>query len=219
MKINEKTLIKYAVCNKDVDKEGFLFKRGEINKSFQKRWCVLKGNIFYYFEKRGDKEPIGCIVLEGSRIEVAEDETELFAFNILFSGPSSRVYVLGTDTQENMESWMKALSCASHHYLKMIVAELQRQLDEINDKDCKRLVQQSVLANASAAQPVRINPFDSDTTDFLGLNIQDANYNHKPIFTRKPFVEIHELYGRQFRSFFKDKCETSEKIEPIDLLA
>ncbi|RWS12109.1 sesquipedalian-1-like protein [Dinothrombium tinctorium] len=218
MKINEKTLIKYATNNRDIDKEGYLFKRGEINRSFQKRWCVLKGNLFYYFEKKGDKEPIGCIVLEGSRVEIAENETELFSFHIVFIGPGTRCYVLGTDTQENMESWMKALSCASHHYLKMIVAELQRQLDEINDHDRKRLMQQSLLANTTAAgvKPVRINPFDSDSSDLMGFSQDAVNCAQNNIFTRRPFVEIHEQYGRQFRTYFNNR-EQKDKADLIDL--
>jgi len=27
-------------------------KKGELNTSYQKRWCVLTGNLFFYFEKR-----------------------------------------------------------------------------------------------------------------------------------------------------------------------
>lgn len=30
-----------------------------------------------------------------------------------------------------METWMKALTCASYEYKKLMVAELQRQLEEI----------------------------------------------------------------------------------------
>lgn len=82
MKINEKTLLTFA-NSKPVDKEGYLMKRGEgekkiymenskistlidsktsqqpnnlfptVNKAFQKRWFVLKGNLLFYFEKRG----------------------------------------------------------------------------------------------------------------------------------------------------------------------
>ena len=33
-----------------------------------------------------------------------------------------------------MESWMKAITCANYDYMKLMVAELQRQLDEINNE-------------------------------------------------------------------------------------
>jgi sesquipedalian len=48
--------------------EGFLSKRGEVNKSFQRRWFVLKGNLLFYFEKKTDKEPLGMIIIEGCTI-------------------------------------------------------------------------------------------------------------------------------------------------------
>ena len=82
MKINEKTLIRFSTSATPSDREGWLYKRGEVNKSFQRRWFVLKGNLLFYFEKQGDKEPIGVIILEGCTIELAEEETEVFAFKV-----------------------------------------------------------------------------------------------------------------------------------------
>lgn len=50
------------------DKEGYLMKKGEVNKGFQKRWFVLKGNLLFYFEKCTDREPLGVIILEGCTV-------------------------------------------------------------------------------------------------------------------------------------------------------
>ena len=55
MKINEKTLCSYWASNTPSDRQGWLYKRGEVNKSFQKRWCMLKGNLLFYGEKPTDK--------------------------------------------------------------------------------------------------------------------------------------------------------------------
>lgn len=63
-------------------------------------------------------------------VELAEDE-EQFCFKILFHGTNNRTYVLGAESQESMEQWMKALACSSYDYMKLMVAELQRQLDDI----------------------------------------------------------------------------------------
>ena len=69
MKVNEKNLIAIAnASNLVVDKEGWLNKRGESNKGFQKRWFVLKGNLLYYFEKKTDKEPVGVVIVEGCTV-------------------------------------------------------------------------------------------------------------------------------------------------------
>jgi hypothetical protein len=62
--------------------------------------------------------------------ELAEDE-EQFGFKIVFHGTGNRSYTLGAESQESMEQWMKALACASYDYMKLMVAELQRQLDEM----------------------------------------------------------------------------------------
>lgn len=34
-------------------------------------------------------------------------------------------------TNYRMEQWMRALTCAGYEYMKLMVAELQRQLNEI----------------------------------------------------------------------------------------
>ncbi|XP_074642486.1 sesquipedalian-1-like [Tubulanus polymorphus] len=132
MKINEKNVISFAVCNSPIDKEGFLLKKGEVNKGFQKRWFVLKGNLLFYFEKPGDKEPIGVIILEGCTVELSEREYDAYSFSIVYPGPGCRSYILAAETQEEMEAWMKAITCAGYEYMKLMVSELQRQLDEHN---------------------------------------------------------------------------------------
>jgi len=62
--------------------------------------------------------------------ELAEDG-EQFGFKIVFHGTGNRSYTLGAESQESMEQWMKTLACASYDYMKLMVAELQRQLDEM----------------------------------------------------------------------------------------
>lgn len=69
MKVNEKNLI--AIANGShlvVDREGWLSKRGEVSKGFQKRWFVLKGNLLFYFEKKTDREPLGVLIVEGCTV-------------------------------------------------------------------------------------------------------------------------------------------------------
>jgi len=130
MKINEKNLAAFATSGNQVDREGYLMKKGEGQKSYTKRWFILKGNLLFYFEKKSDREPIGVIILEGSTIELAESEMEEhFCFKILFP---SRSYILSAESHEVMEQWMKSLACASYDYIKFMAAELQRQLNELN---------------------------------------------------------------------------------------
>ncbi|KAH8375085.1 hypothetical protein KR093_003702 [Drosophila rubida] len=161
MKINEKNLCVFAKAP-PYDMEGFLNKRGEINKAFQRRYFVLKGNLLFYFETRIDKEPLGLIIVEGCTIELSiESDTNNYCFEIAFNG--NRTYVLAADTQESMEAWMKALTCAGYEYKRIIVAELQRQLQEI--KDSKNSKAFTILAESDEMRkpkppPRRQNPFN-----------------------------------------------------------
>lgn len=61
---------------------------------------------------------------------MAEDG-EQYCFQIIFHGPNNRTYVLSAESQTIMEQWMKSLTCAGYDYMKLMVGELQRQLDEI----------------------------------------------------------------------------------------
>lgn len=133
MKINEKTLVSYASGKQMADMEGVLWKRGEVNKAFQRRWCTLRGNLLFYSEKKGDKEPLGVIILEGCTVELAEEETEHYAFKLVFhtEGRTGRTYVLGASSQAELERWMKLLACASYDFMKLMVVELQHKINQI----------------------------------------------------------------------------------------
>lgn len=143
MKINEKTLISYAASAAPTDREGWLLKRGEVNRGFQRRWCVLRGNLLFYSANQGDREPLGVIILEGCRVELAEEETEVFAFKIMFHGDGKvggRTYSLGTQTMEDLEAWMKLIACASFDYMKLMVVELQQQLAEVENREAPHIL-------------------------------------------------------------------------------
>nr|ACO15210.1 FAM109A [Caligus clemensi] len=161
MKINDRTLSNYAGSPEGFDKDGILWKRGEVNKNFQKRYFVLKGNLLFYFEKKGDKEPLGLIVLEGCTIELAEEEQEKFAFKIVFHGEGRRSYILGTESQEMLEEWMKLLACAPYDYMKLMVLELQQQLQELEEADRIGLNHKNNHASSNNHSSfVRVNPFE-----------------------------------------------------------
>uniref|UniRef100_M4AP58 Sesquipedalian n=1 Tax=Xiphophorus maculatus TaxID=8083 RepID=M4AP58_XIPMA len=132
MKLNERSVAHYATCDSPPDKTGFLFKKGERNTAYHRRWFVLKGNMLFYFEERDSREPIGVIVLEGCTVELCESVEE-FAFAIKFDCAKARVYKLAAENQAAMESWVKALSRASFDYMRLVVKELERQLEEIQD--------------------------------------------------------------------------------------
>ncbi|XP_028822625.1 sesquipedalian-1-like [Denticeps clupeoides] len=129
MKLHEKILSHYLSCSSPVDKLGYLYKKGEVNTSYQKRWCVLKGNLLFYKERPGDGEVLGVIVLEGCTVQLCESE-ENFAFSLVFSQPGLRTYKFAAEDQPGQESWIKALLRANHRYLALLVKDLQEKYQE-----------------------------------------------------------------------------------------
>ena len=127
MKLNDKNVASFAVCSSPIDKEGYLSKKGDLNKGYQRRWFVLKGNLLFYFEKKQDKEPLGVIVLEACSVQASIHAR--YAFDISFDGLGTRTYILLADNDEDMQSWMKVISHASYEYLRSIVDELQRRVN------------------------------------------------------------------------------------------
>ncbi|XP_017782426.1 PREDICTED: sesquipedalian-1-like [Nicrophorus vespilloides] len=215
MKINEKNLCAFAVSATPVDKEGYLNKKGEVNKNFQKRYFVLKGNLLFYFDKKGDKEPVGVVILEGCTIELTEDD-EMFCFKIEFHGTNNRSYVLGAESQESMEQWMKALACAGYDYMKLMVAELQRQLADIEDTP-NQLSQ--VVGSPIPPPRQRHNPFNKldnnhqRSHSFRSGRIEDTT-RHSESPQKVSFRELHNFYGRPILTDFNAwKHEQRKKME------
>ncbi|TRY98234.1 hypothetical protein DNTS_035201 [Danionella cerebrum] len=115
MKIHEKILTYYLSCTSPVDKEGYLYK---------------KGNLLFYQERPGDRNLLGVIVLEGCMVQACEAEGR-FCFSLVFTGPGLRTYRLAAEDQLGQESWIASLFCASHIYLSMIVRDLERRYEEV----------------------------------------------------------------------------------------
>lgn len=82
---------------------------------------------------------------------------------------------------------MKALACASYDYMKLMVAELQRQLDAAEEENTQptEIVEQSDLPKPPPR--TRCNPFNK-TPSVKVENIPR---------TRITFKELHTKYGRQ----------------------
>uniref|UniRef100_A0A8C1MJS3 PH domain-containing protein n=1 Tax=Cyprinus carpio TaxID=7962 RepID=A0A8C1MJS3_CYPCA len=71
---------------------GFLFKKGERNTAYHRRWFILKGNMLFYFEERESREPIGVIVLEGCTVELCESESEEMSYCCPHQNPPTYLF-------------------------------------------------------------------------------------------------------------------------------
>ncbi|XP_050345468.1 sesquipedalian-1 [Nymphalis io] len=220
MKINEKNLCAFASSATPVDREGWLDMRGEVGKSYQRKWFTLKGNLLFYFEKKGDKEPIGVVILEGCTIELTEEES--YSFKIVFHCESGRTFFLCTNSQASMEAWMKALACASYDYMKLMVAELQRQLDEAQAEEAAEAAALVTVTSPEEEPKVpprgqRYNPFnkapEGETKAVPGSRHHKESVKSELPRKKIPFRDIHKSYGRKILS---DRSEWRARLRMRD---
>ncbi|XP_029954134.1 sesquipedalian-1-like [Salarias fasciatus] len=153
MKIHAKIVSYFESCDSPVDKEGFLYKKGEIKTSYHKRWFVLKGNLLFYKEKRTDRDVIGVIVLEGCTVQLCESD-EQFAFSLVWGEPGLRTYKLAAEDQASQESWIKALLSANHSYLALLVKDMEKQYRDALSAFSGEPSRTSTLPNFSRAEAI-----------------------------------------------------------------
>ncbi|KAG9350037.1 hypothetical protein JZ751_026390 [Albula glossodonta] len=200
MKLHEKILTHYLSCNSPVDKEGYLYKKGERNTSYQKRWFVLKGNLLFYKDRPADRDLIGVIVLEGCSVQLCESE-EQFAFSLVFSGTGLRTYKLAAEDQLSQESWIKALLSASHSFLSLLVRDLEKQYEEIRREayssdsyqrstvigpDAERLAQSLIAINSSPSSQKPGSGVREGRSYSTNLMLLAPPVSSKPITKRSP---------------------------------
>ncbi|XP_075784888.1 sesquipedalian-1-like [Pelodiscus sinensis] len=126
MKLHETGVLGYSRVAVPPDRQGRLYKKSERSSTYQRRWCELRGNLLFYWERQGDREPLGLILLEGCTVELQESATEPFTFEISYRS-GHRAYKMAAEDQASMEGWVRALSTASFDYLRALVTELEGQ--------------------------------------------------------------------------------------------
>ncbi|KAL7036501.1 hypothetical protein ACKWTF_008824 [Chironomus riparius] len=91
----------------------------------------------------------------------AEEESQQYCFQIQFMTPGEiRTYFMSADCQTSMESWMKSITCASYDYMKLMVAELQRQLEEIDNRNKNQTLSKNEPKTPVKPPRQRQNPFN-----------------------------------------------------------
>jgi len=181
MKINEKSLSDFACFSDGVNKEGFLEKKGELNSSYKKRWFSLKGNLLFYFEKPGDKQPIGVIIVENCSVEICDSERCAFCLRFpdvdsTESSSSKRTYYLCAENEVEMEKWMKAISSSSYAYIEMVVKEFEETLQRLKSETepepepaCARMmsIRNNKLSSSMKVKNSRTNKAKEEESHFL----------------------------------------------------
>jgi len=106
----------------------WLFKSGgKTNAGFKRRWCVIKGNIFYYYEHQNDIAPKGVWDLSGcelGRIKERDGATR-FRWKVTLKEDSlarktKEERILHTDTSDKRERWLKVFVEAGKVVLNVV---------------------------------------------------------------------------------------------------
>ncbi|XP_077590663.1 sesquipedalian-1 [Stigmatopora nigra] len=126
MKLHKKIWTRYQSCTSPVDKEGYLYKKKQINDSYHRRWFVLKANLLFYQDRPGDRHLLGVIVLEGCAVRRVDVDGR-FCFCLVFKGPQAKSYNFAAGDENTLESWIRTLLSASHCYLSLLLRDLQMQ--------------------------------------------------------------------------------------------
>lgn len=110
-----------------------------------------------------------------------------------------------------MEQWMKALACASYDYMKLMVAELQRQLDAAEEE--------TTMVMAPAQSPKapprqRHNPFNRSELHHRSQSVRSAPGRTENVpRTRITFRELHNMYGRRILADLNEWRHTRKTVE------
>lgn len=95
-----------------------------------------------------------------------------------------------------MEQWMKALACASYDYMKLMVSELQRQLDSLEEEEAA--IEAAPIEAPKPPPRQRHNPFNRPESHHRSQSVRSAPGRTENIpRTKLSFRELHNMYGRR----------------------
>eukprot|EP00043_Microstomoeca_roanoka_P005011 m.53116 g.53116 ORF g.53116 m.53116 type:complete len:402 (+) comp12762_c0_seq3:164-1369(+) len=89
--------------------KGWLHKRGNVNKRWKLRWCILKDGNLYYFKNSQDEMARGQFSLSGYRIKSLPKETRPFAFKLEPVSGKGRVWIFAAADENEFNTWVKDL--------------------------------------------------------------------------------------------------------------
>ncbi|CAI9721214.1 kinase-associated phosphoprotein 2-B-like isoform X2 [Octopus vulgaris] len=98
-------------------------------KSYQKRWCVLKDNILYYYDKQSDKRQLGAFILKDYEVRtnpnvVKEASKKELSFELV--SPGKRSYLFVAPSKEELADWKSSIENAA---LNMMTSSMMDDQD------------------------------------------------------------------------------------------
>nr|XP_014342192.1 PREDICTED: src kinase-associated phosphoprotein 2 isoform X2 [Latimeria chalumnae] len=153
-------------------KAGYLEKRRKDHSFFgaewQKRWCALSNNIFYYYGSEKDKQQKGEFAIAGYTVKMnntlRKDAKKDCCFEI--SAPDKRIYQFAAATPKEAEEWVEQI--------KFVLRDMESGI--IPEDDDEGMTYDDV--DLSHVPPIGSEPIDDDIYEELPEEEEDTN-NHK----------------------------------------
>lgn len=108
-------------------KEGWMFKTGNLNSSYKRRYFYLFVDRLEYFEKEQlteNDQPKGVAEFtSSSRVwRVPHTTSKPFAFSLVVSEEGGRVFSFAADSEAEMEDWIQKMGRALDSFVKTLVS-------------------------------------------------------------------------------------------------
>ncbi|XP_022085639.1 switch-associated protein 70-like [Acanthaster planci] len=156
MCIAEAVMEVYDEIIEEVEKKGFLFKKGHLMKSWKERWFVLKPGCLSYYTGRNEKDKKGDIRMRASwKAEIIDDQKSYKnCFAIWTDDKSDKDktrYELSASDPRTRQAWMIALRGIIHReqtkglgqYGKLLERRERRRKERLEEEEQKRLEEET----------------------------------------------------------------------------
>jgi len=95
---------------KNPEKAAWITKRGGNVKNWKRRWCVLQGDVMFYFATQKDSSPKGSIQLERtSKVAETVVKKKQHTFQVV---TVHRTYYISAESKEELEDWLSVINTA-----------------------------------------------------------------------------------------------------------
>lgn len=110
-----------------VPRSGWLYKRGNLNSSWKRRWFVLRYQTLKYYKKSGDTKAKGFISLSAALLTpgTSDKMRRLHGFEIS-SLKYTRVFVIHAESAQEMAEWIECLQ-ANIRYVSQVIEREKKQ--------------------------------------------------------------------------------------------
>ncbi|XP_043922723.1 src kinase-associated phosphoprotein 2 isoform X2 [Protopterus annectens] len=129
-----------------VFKNGYLEKRRKDHSFFaaewQRRWCALSNNIFYYYGSEKDKQQKGEFAIDGYTVvlnnTLRKDAKKDCCFEM--SAPDKRIYQFAASSKKEADEWVKQIKFVLQDMASDIIPEDDDEGETYDDVDHPRPV-------------------------------------------------------------------------------